>query len=78
VTKSTSQLNQKTCLFSALVESTYQLSGGTGVYAAIKGSGTSSGRILAVLSRTKGKCSGATTPAAYQQIITASGPISGV
>ena len=78
VTKSTSHLNQTTCLYSALVESTYQLSGGTGKYAGIKGSGTSSGQILAVLARVKGKCSGATTPAAYQQIITAHGPISGV
>ena len=79
VTKSTSHLNQTTCLYSQLAESTYQLSGGTGKYAGIKGSGTSMGQVLAVLSRNaKGKCSLSILPAAYQQIITAHGPISGV
>jgi hypothetical protein len=68
-------LNSKTCLFTVSQSGTYKLIGGTGTYTGISGHGTYALSILAVLARSKGKCSMSKLPAAYQQTINAHGPV---
>lgn len=68
-------VNPKTCLFTISQRGTYKLSGGTGSYAGISGHGTYVLSILGVFARSKGKCSMTATPAAFQQLIKAQGPV---
>jgi hypothetical protein len=68
-------LNSKTCLLTISQHGTYKLIGGTGKYTGISGHGTYALSILAVLARSKGKCSMTTLPDAYQQTINANGPV---
>lgn len=67
--------NPKTCLMTVNQHGTYTLSGGTGKYAGISGSGTYQVSILAVGARSGGTCSKTKPPVAFQQIIKASGPV---
>jgi hypothetical protein len=67
--------NPKTCLMTISQHGTYALSGGTGAYAGISGSGKYQLSILAVAARSGGKCSRTKPPVAFQQIIKASGPV---
>ena len=67
--------NPKTCLMTINQHGTYKLSGGTGTYAGIRGSGKYQLSILAVGARSGGKCSRTKPPVAFQQIIKASGPV---
>lgn len=67
--------NPKTCLLTVSQKGTYTLSGGTGAYAGIKGSGTYQLSILAVGARSGGMCSKTAPPVAFQQLIRASGPV---
>ena len=67
--------NPKTCLMTVNQHGTYKLSGGTGAYAGISGSGTYQVSILAVAARSGGTCSKTKPPVAFQQIIKASGPV---
>jgi hypothetical protein len=67
--------NPKTCLLTISQHGTYKLSGGTGAYAGISGSGKYQLSILAVAARSGGKCSRTKPPVAFQQIIKASGPV---
>ena len=69
-------LNPKTCLFTVTERGTYKISGGTGTYANIRGSGRYKLTILAVLATSGGKCSMTKAPLAWQQTIKASGPAS--
>lgn len=71
----TSSFNKKTCLRTFTRHGTYTLSGGTGHYAGISGSGTYRVSILAVAARSGGQCSKTKPPVAFQQIIKASGPV---
>lgn len=72
----TQTLNPKTCLFTADQTGTYTISGGTGTYTGIGGHGTYQAHILAVTARNaQGNCSTTLAPAAWQQVITASGPV---
>jgi hypothetical protein len=72
----TQTLNPKTCLLTATQTGTYTISGGTGTYHGINGHGTYQATILAVAARTaQGKCSTTLAPAAWQQVIKASGPV---
>jgi hypothetical protein len=72
----TQTLNPKTCLLTATQTGTYTISGGTGAYSGISGHGTYQATILAVAARTaQGKCSTTLAPAAWQQVIKASGPV---
>ena len=66
--------NPKTCLMTVNQHGTFKLSGGTGAYAGISGSGTYQVSILAVGARSGGTCSKTKPPVAFQQIIKASGP----
>ena len=67
--------NPKTCLMTIKQHGTYTLSGGTGKYAGISGSGTYQVSILAIGARSGGTCSKTKPPVAFQQIIKASGPV---
>ncbi len=72
----TQTLNPKTCLLTASQTGTYTISGGTGTYHGISGHGTYRAHLLAVAARNaQGKCSTTLAPAAWQQVITASGPV---
>jgi hypothetical protein len=74
--RSTPTVNSRTCLFTVSESGTYKLTGGTGKYAGISGSGTYTLSILAVLARdSKSKCSMALTPAATQLILNLHGPV---
>ena len=72
----TQTLNPKTCLLTVTGHGTYKISGGTGAYANITGSGTYTLSILAIVPKSGGKCSTTMPPATFQQIIKASGPVS--
>jgi hypothetical protein len=68
--------NTKTCLAQFTEKGTYTLSGGTGRYKGIGGHGTYTASILAIVAKTRGgACDENTRPVAYQQEITASGPV---
>jgi hypothetical protein len=67
--------NPKTCLMTVNQHGTYKLSGGTGKYAGISGSGTYRVSILVVSPRSGGKCVKGKPPVAFQQIIRAAGPV---
>jgi len=67
--------NPKTCLMTINQHGTYKLSGGTGTYAGIRGSGTYRVSILAVAASSGGKCVKNKPPVASQEIIKASGPV---
>ena len=72
----TQTLNPKTCLLTVTGHGTYKISGGTGAYASITGSGTYTLSILAIVPKSGGKCSTTMPPTTFQQIIKASGPVS--
>jgi hypothetical protein len=70
-------LDPRTCLMSVSGPGTYKISGGTGKYAGIRGSGKFVLSIMAIAARdSHGKCSMAKAPLVWQQIITAQGPVS--
>lgn len=73
--KGRQSFNPKTCLMTISLHGTYKLSGGTGAYAGISGSGKYQLSILGVGARSGGKCSRTKPPVAFQQIIKASGPV---
>lgn len=76
-------LNPTTCLYTKAGSSTYTLTGGTGAYQGISGSGKISFTLRAVYALVKGKCPSSDQPGAnvsaqtaIQYIQTASGPVS--
>jgi hypothetical protein len=77
-TKSMSQSgNAKTCFIEFVDKGTYKLSGGKGKYKGISGSGKFTVTVLAIAAKTKsGACNENANPVAFQQIISASGPVS--
>ncbi len=76
VSKGTQHFDPKTCLGVIHQVGTYKLSKGTGRYAGIRGHGKFSLRILLIGARTSaGKCSKNKPPTTFQQLITASGPV---
>jgi hypothetical protein len=68
--------NPRTCLATVNQHGTYRIFHGTGKYAGIRGHGTYHVSLLFVAARVSGKCSQAKPPVAFQEIITASGPVS--
>jgi hypothetical protein len=68
--------NPRTCLLTLNLHGTYTLSHGTGKYAGISGHGKYQLNILAIGTKVHGKCSQSRPPAVFQQIISASGPVS--
>ena len=78
-TSMTSELNRRTCLLVSVGHGTYKLTHGTGKYRHISGLGTYTSRVRAVLARNaRGRCSQSKRPSAFQQIVNARGPVSGV
>lgn len=69
----TQHFNPKTCLMTVSQTGPYTLSGGTGAYAGISGSGTYQVSILVVGARSGGTCSKTAPPVAFQQVIRGSG-----
>jgi hypothetical protein len=65
----------KTCLLTINEHGTYNMTGGTGSYAGITGSGKYQLSILAIGASSGGKCSKSKPPVAFHQVINASGPV---
>jgi hypothetical protein len=75
MTGGTQHFNPATCQFTVAATATYKLSGGTGAYKGLSGSGTAKVSVLGIGARnSQGKCSKTLPPVAQQQIIQASGP----
>jgi len=75
--RGTQHFNPVTCQYVVTQNATYKLSGGTGAYKGISGSGTAKLSILGIGARnSKGKCSQTKAPVAQHQLINASGPAS--
>jgi hypothetical protein len=72
----TQHFDPKTCLLQINEKGTYKLGSGTGAYANLSGSGNYQVSILAVGAKSGGKCSTTLPPPSFQQVITASGPVS--
>jgi hypothetical protein len=70
------QFNPQTCLAIIHLHGTYKIFHGTGKYRGIHGNGTYHLSLLFIGARVSGKCSQTQPPVAFQQIITASGPVS--
>jgi len=69
--------NAKTCFVEFIDKGTYKLSGGTGKYEGISGHGTFIVTAIGIAPKTKaGTCNQNANPVAFQQIISASGPVS--
>ena len=76
VTHGKQTFNAKTCLLTVSETGRYTLGHGTGRYAGIRGHGRFAFTILAIAARNShGKCSMTLPPAAFHQVINASGPI---
>jgi hypothetical protein len=73
--KGPQSFNPKTCLLTVSRHGTYTIGHGTGKYAGISGHGKYQLSILAIGARSGGKCSKRKAPAAFEQIIKASGPV---
>ena len=76
----TPTFNPRTCLGLFAINGTYKLFGGTGAYAGISGHGIYRVNVTIVGARTStGKCAAMNLPpAAFQELIKAQGPVSGV
>jgi hypothetical protein len=72
----TAKLNPKTCLLTVSGPATITLSGGTGAYAGISGTGKAQLSILAIAARSGGKCSTTMPPVTFQQIIKGTAQVS--
>lgn len=72
----TQSFNPNTCLLTINFHGTYQLTGGTGAYQGITGSGNYKLGILAIGAKSGGKCSKTLPPVAFHQVINASGTAS--
>jgi hypothetical protein len=72
---SSQRVSPGTCLITITRRATYRLAGGTGKYAGISGHGTAVAHILGVARRSGGKCALDKVPVAFEQTITAAGPI---
>ncbi len=75
--KGKQSFNPKTCLLQINERGTYKILSGTGAYKGVTGHGAYHLQILAIGAKSGGKCSQHGRPVAFQQIIQASGPVSG-
>ena len=71
--KGTQSLNPKTCLATINLHGTYTMTGGTGAYSGVTGSGTYKLSILAIATRSGGKCDLNNPPVAWHQVVNATG-----
>jgi len=68
--------NRRTCLFTGTDYGTYKLTGGTGEYAGISGSGKAVSHVIGVAARdAKGRCSLTRAPVAFQFVTSGHGPV---
>jgi hypothetical protein len=74
--KGSQSVNPKTCLVTINFHGTYTLTGGTGAYSGITGSGTYKLAILGIAARSGSKCSQSKPPLAFHQVINATGTAS--
>jgi hypothetical protein len=72
----TQTLDPKTCLLTIHGHGIVKISGGTGMYAGIRGRGTYQISILAIEARSGGKCTLKKRPPSFQQIIKGSAQVS--
>ena len=72
----TQSFNPTTCLLTVNMHGTYTISGGTGTYATISGSGKYQISILAIGQKSGGVCSRTLPPSTFQQVIKAAGTAS--
>lgn len=75
--KGTQTFNPRTCLLQINLKGTYKVGHGTGAYKGVTGHGTYHLQIVGIGAKSGGKCVKNKPPVAYQQILQASGPISG-
>jgi hypothetical protein len=68
-------VNPQTCLSTGSGNGTYTLSGGTGEYKGISGSGHYTVKAIEIQAKANGSCSSSLPPVAFQLVITASGPV---
>jgi hypothetical protein len=68
--------NPKTCLLTESEHATVTLSGGTGAYAGISGTGTAQLSVLAIAAGSPGKCSKTKPPVSFQLIVKGSAQVS--
>jgi hypothetical protein len=70
------KFNAKTCLMTGTLKGTFKVSGETGAYKGISGSGKYTGTLLGIAAKTKtGACDQNAAPVAFQQVVDASGTI---
>jgi len=74
--KGQQSVNPKTCLVTVNFHGTYTITGGTGAYSGVTGSGTYKLNILAIAARSGGKCTQSLPPVAFHQVINATGTAS--
>jgi len=74
--KGSQHFNSKTCLLQVAQHGTYRIHNGTGKFKGFSAHGTYHLSILALARKVHGKCSMKAAPAAFQQLIQASGPAS--
>jgi hypothetical protein len=70
-----SQFDPRACLSVISQAGTYQIAGGTGSYAGIRGHGTYQLSLEIVAARSHGKCSSTRPPVAQQELLRLSGPV---
>ena len=72
---SSQRVNPQSCLATITRHAQYKVAGGTGKYAGISGHGAAVAQILLIAAQSAGKCSLDKAPVAFEQTITATGPI---
>ena len=72
----TQTVNPKTCLVTINFHGTYTITGGTGAYSGITGSGTYKLNILGIAAKVGGKCDPNKAPLAIHQVINGTGTAS--
>jgi hypothetical protein len=71
----TSQFDPRACLSVISQPGTYQITGGTGRYAGIRGHGTYQLSLEIIAARSHGQCSSTKPPLAQQELLRLSGPV---
>jgi hypothetical protein len=73
--RGTSQFDPRTCLNLVSQPGSYQIVGGTGRYAGIRGHGTYQLSLEFILARSHGQCTSGRPPVAQQKLLRLSGPV---
>jgi hypothetical protein len=73
--RGTSQVDPRTCLNLVSQAGSYQIVGGTGRYAGIRGHGTYQLSLEFISSRSHGQCTSGRPPVAQQELLRLSGPV---